>query len=213
MNQRRSERKGQVGIGTLIVFISMVLVAAIAAGVLVNTAGFLQTKSEETGQASSDQVTNRIDIAPKSGVVGTVDGEEVIGRVNVTVQSNPGAENVDLRNVTVQWIDPSGVYQLTYYTIDAGDGDFAATPLKDADDSLPVLNDADDRFILTFDTGGDPTNVTVETVDGTENVEETGEPLAEGTTVDIRLTTKAGATTQTTVTVPETLSGHRAVQL
>ena len=156
MNQRRSERKGQVGIGTLIVFISMVLVAAIAAGVLVNTAGFLQTKSEETGQASSDQVTNRIDIAPKSGVVGTVDGEEVIGRVNVTVQSNPGAENVDLRNVTVQWIDPSGVYQLTYYTIDAGDGDFAATPLKDADDSLPVLNDADDRFILTFDTGGDP---------------------------------------------------------
>ena len=203
MNQRRSERKGQVGIGTLIVFISMVLVAAIAAGVLVNTAGFLQTKSEETGQASSDQVTNRIDIAPKSGVVGTVDGEEVIGRVNVTVQSNPGAENVDLRNVTVQWIDPSGVYQLTYYTIDAGDGDFAATPLKDADD----------RFILTFDTGGDPTNVTVETVDGTENVEETGEPLAEGTTVDIRLTTKAGATTQTTVTVPETLSGHRAVQL
>jgi len=211
--ERKSDERGQVGIGTLIVFISMVLVAAIAAGVLINTAGFLQTKSEETGQASSDQVTNRLDIAPKSGTVGTVGGKDVIGQVNVTVQTNPGAKNVDLRNVTVQWLDPSGVYRVTHHDVDAGDADFAVTALKDGDGSLPVLNDPDDRFILTFDTGDAPRDVQINTESGIVDVDHTDEPLKEGDSVLIKLTTKSGATTQTTVTVPETLSGITAVEL
>jgi flagellin FlaA/flagellin FlaB len=47
----------------------MVLVAAIAAGVLINTAGFLQSSAEQTGQESSAQVTNQIQVASKVGTV------------------------------------------------------------------------------------------------------------------------------------------------
>ncbi|WP_170845495.1 archaellin/type IV pilin N-terminal domain-containing protein [Halorientalis persicus] len=65
----RSVERGQVGIGTLIVFIAMVLVASIAGGVLLSTAGFLQSQSEETGEASSAQVSDRVTVMSKYGKV------------------------------------------------------------------------------------------------------------------------------------------------
>lgn len=64
-----SSSRGQVGIGTLIVFVAMVLVAAIAGGVLIDTAGFLQTKSEATGEEASERVSGRIQVGGVRGDV------------------------------------------------------------------------------------------------------------------------------------------------
>ncbi|MFC7137037.1 archaellin/type IV pilin N-terminal domain-containing protein [Halobaculum litoreum] len=99
------EERGQVGIGTLIVFIAMVLVAAIAAGVLINTAGFLQSKSQETGQQSSKQVSNRLQ---EVATVGNVTDAGDIDLVNVTVTQAAGAGEIDVHNATVTWIGPQG---------------------------------------------------------------------------------------------------------
>jgi flagellin-like protein len=53
-------KRAEMGIGTLIIFIAMILVAAIAAGVLIQTATSLQNKALLTGERSKGQVSTSI---------------------------------------------------------------------------------------------------------------------------------------------------------
>ena len=118
--------RGQVGIGTLIVFIAMVLVAAIAAGVLINTAGFLQSQAEATGQESTDLVSERIDVTTKVGIVESDSSPSNLSEIRVSVAGAAGADQIDLNKTTIQAVGPNGQETLTFNRSAVTDADSIA---------------------------------------------------------------------------------------
>ncbi|WP_458205292.1 archaellin/type IV pilin N-terminal domain-containing protein [Haladaptatus sp. NG-SE-30] len=191
---RRSNR-GQVGIGTLIVFIAMVQVAAIAAGVLINTAGFLQSKSEQTGAESSAQVTDHIHVVSTMGNVTDTDsdGTYEVNYVNLTVMKGSGSGDINLSTATIEWLGPDDGRILTMGT-SADDDEFAVEEIRDEDGSLPVLVSKKDRFRIVLDT---------DAITG---------GLEERQEFTIKVVTSSGAVTYHH-SIPETLSDGHAIAL
>jgi flagellin FlaB len=93
--------RAQVGIGTLIVFIAMVLVAAIAAGVLINTAGFLQTQAEDTGTSSTEQVADNLNVITTTG---NVSDSDTVNILRLGVQPAAGSGDINLAKLTLQYV-------------------------------------------------------------------------------------------------------------
>ncbi len=115
---RREDEKGAMGVGTLIIFIAMVLVAAVAAGVLINTANQLQQQAQRTGSEAIDEVSSAFRVVDVYGQ--NTDDEGTINNVTLKVTLAAGANPQDLNKTTVQVMSGDGEDNLNAENISEG---------------------------------------------------------------------------------------------
>jgi flagellin FlaB len=154
---------GDMGIGAMIVFIAMVLVAGIAASVLIQTANRLEIQAMTTGQETTREVSTGLAVID-------IEGQNtggLITEMTVTVRARAGSGDIDLSQTIIELTDGSVKTLLTYdpnalqfNLSDDEDGDIFATGnwnmtnehfgilvLQDEDSSLsasnPVINRGD----------------------------------------------------------------------
>ena len=169
----RKKDVGSIGIGAMIVFIAMVLVAGIAASVLIQTSTKLESQAMRTGQETTEEVSTGIAVFDIKGYVpdsGNMDN------ITITVRPRAGSADIDLGRVFIELANTDYKVIMTYDTAgsnnwnDSGTGvsdvfgvacfpvaanRFGILVLEDADGSCtetnPVINRGD-KVLLCVDT-------------------------------------------------------------
>jgi len=135
MKAFKSGIKGETGIGTLIIFIAIVLVAAIAASVLLGTAGSLQQKALTTGKQTQQEVASGIQViqvTAQNGMDGTVENFEVL------VKLSAGSDPLAVNDTTINFDTKNSLQTMTFEngtTVSSG-SEFITTYVKTGPDYL-----------------------------------------------------------------------------
>jgi flagellin FlaB len=90
-----------MGIGTLIIFIAMILVAAIAAGVLIQTATSLQNKALLTGERSKGQISTSLRPMTMYAEDGSTGAS--VDTFYVDLKLAPGSDPIRLQDMLVEF--------------------------------------------------------------------------------------------------------------
>jgi len=165
---------GDMGIGAMIVFIAMVLVAGIAASVLIQTANRLEIQAMKTGQETIGEVSTGLGVTAITGYRAV----ENLSLMTIAIQPRSGSFTIDLAQTYIELSDSNKKVVLMYgaefqdttdingnfFTAGFYDGlsstTFGVIVLEDADGSLsaatPVINKGDQVMLsvnlnLVFD--------------------------------------------------------------
>ena len=205
INTLREEDVGDIGIGAMIVFIAMVLVAGIAASVLIQTSTKLETQVIKTGRETLAEAASGLKIEYIEGIA-----SGKITKLAIEATARAGATAIDLSQVVIEISNSTAKYLLRYngsaVNCTSVDGNvfrtmygtstkFDLIVLQDADGSVkpatPIINFGDHVIFavnasLVFGNGGLPPRTNVF---GTVIVEE-GAPGIIGFTTPASYTTK-----------------------
>ena len=87
---KTNDESGSIGIGAMIVFIALILVAAVASTVIIKTAEELQDRAEKTGDDTRDQISGKLIVT--DAYVATVSGTPAVTTIQITVKLSSGSD-------------------------------------------------------------------------------------------------------------------------
>jgi archaeal flagellin FlaB len=173
MREMVVNKNASIGIGAMIVFIAMVLVAGIAASVIIQTMNSMEQQAMKAGQETTEEVSTGISVFD---IKGYVPDSGNIDNMTITVRPRAGSADIDLGQVFIELANTDYKVIMTYDTAgsnnwnDSGTGvydifgvdcfpvaanRFGILVLEDADGSCtetnPVINRGD-KVLLCIDT-------------------------------------------------------------
>jgi flagellin FlaB len=96
----KNDKRAEMGVGTMIVFIAMVLVAAVAASVLISTANTVREQAQSTGDQAINNVATGFIVQDVVGEIETTNYAQVTD-VTIYMRLASGSPNVNMDNVMI----------------------------------------------------------------------------------------------------------------
>jgi flagellin FlaB len=108
----KKDKRAEMGVGTMIIFIAMVLVAAVAASVLISTANKVREQAQNTGDQAINNVASGFVVQDVTGTVDTA----LASMTDLTIQLRlqAGSPNMNMDLVSIQYISGSSNDMLTF---------------------------------------------------------------------------------------------------
>jgi archaeal flagellin FlaB len=196
-------KRAEMGVGTLIIFIAMLLVAAVAAGVLIQTISTLQEKSLTTG----DQATTQISTNAQTIEVSATNGQD--GKLNhfqQLVKLSPGSDPIKIEQIIFTFNTKNETSTLKY------EGDFECTNTTLAGDGYytNVTGDGTGVFSVVYEqTGSNWVNGNLQRGDLVRMCYEAPGDITEDEEVRLNFIPKIGTATLTQFVTPDVISTER----
>jgi len=106
-------KKASIGIGAMIVFIAMVLVAGMAASVLIQTSTSLESQSMSSGRETISEVSTGLAV---SAIEGYAAAGSDISKLAILVRPRAGTDSIDVSSCFLELSDSSKKVILNYTT-------------------------------------------------------------------------------------------------
>jgi archaeal flagellin FlaB len=101
-----------MGVGTMIIFIAMILVSAVAASVLISTANKVREQAQNTGDQAINNVASGFVV---QDVTGTVKSDySSITDLTIRLKLQAGSPSINMDRVSIQFIGGSEINMLTF---------------------------------------------------------------------------------------------------